>query len=468
MDVAQVLDPKQKAFKINLDARIYGSFAEIGAGQEVVRHFFRAGGAAGTVAKTMSAYDMKFSDDIYGREEAGGRYVSESRILKMIEHEFSLLEQRLEERRTTTQFFAFANTVAAKSYSRRTENHGWMGLRFQHEPQAPVSEVIIHVRMLDMANLQQQEALGLIGVNLIYACFHHIGDRTTFVRSLMDNLTIDRLEIDMIRIQGPAFEHRDSRLFSLELVKMNFCKAVMFDAKGCVHQLSGTLYKKHVVLCRGSYRPPTLLNLDMLEKGTESFQKDIGSDGSDIVILPEISMSKLVERDGHLDNRDFLARVELLNALGHNVLISNYKYYWELSWFVSSYSKKNIAYVMGVYNLEEFFYEVKTHEAEMGLLGALGMLTGRNTKLYIYPAKDEMDGSLLTYEKAQVNSSIGHLISYLTETDNIKNIDGIDLEVFCIWSRNVHKRIVENTPGWEKCVPKVVEKAIKEKKLFGT
>ena len=298
MAAQQTLGPKQKAFQINLDTTIYGSFAEIGAGQEVVRHFFRAGGAAGTVVKTMSAYDMKFSDDIYGQEKNGGRYVSESRILKMLEHEFSLLEERLEDRRDTTCFFAFADTVAAKSYGRKTRHHGWMGLRFQHEPTAPVSEIMIHVRMLDKENLQQQEALGYIGVNLIYACFHHTGSRELFVHSLIDNLSTDRIEIDMIRIQGPAFRGRDSRLFSLELVKRNFCKAVMFDAKGQVLQASDALYGKNVVLCRGSYRPPTLLNLDMLEKGTKSFREEINSDGKDILVVPEISMSKLVERDG--------------------------------------------------------------------------------------------------------------------------------------------------------------------------
>ena len=457
---------KQKAFGINLDLGIYGSFAEIGAGQEVVRHFFRAGGAAGTVAKTMSAYDMKFSDDIYGKEGTGGRYVSESRILRMLDHEYSLLEERLGGRGTSTRFFAFADTVAAKSYTRKGENHGWMGLRFQHAPMAPTSEVVVHVRMLDRANIQQQEALGLVGVNLIYACFHYTGDRESFVGSLMDDLADDRIEIDMIRIGGSAFEDCDSRLFSLELVKRGFCKAIMFDSSGGVHQVGDVIYKKHVVLCRGSYRPPTHLNLDMLEKGMRSFVEDI-PEKDDIVVLPEISMSKLVERDGQLDNRDFLARVELLNALGHNVLISNHKYYWELSWFVSSHSKK-VAFVMGVYNLEEFFYEVKNHESETGLLGALGKLTGRGTKLYIYPARDEMDGKLLRYGDAQLDSSYKNLIAYLDEVGGIKDIEGIDQKFFCIWSRNVLERIVGGEDGWEECVPGIVERAIKERRLFGT
>ena len=463
----KTLNPKEKALEINLDPTIYGSFAEIGAGQEVVRYFFQAGGSAGTIAKTMSAYDMKFSDDIYGREE-GGRYVSESRILKMLQHEYGLLEERLPERRGTGRFFAFSNTVAAKSYRRKQEHHGWMGVRFQHEVGISVSEALIHVRMLDKENTQQQEALGLIGINLLYACFNYLDSRESFVLSLMDNLSPDRIEIDMIRIQGPAFKDRDSRLFSLELVKQDFCHAVMFDGDGKILQTSDALYKKHIVLCRGSYRPPTLFNVDMLEKGKAAFEGDIhGENIRDILVLPEISMSKLAERDGQLDNQDFLARVELLNALGHSVLISNYKYYWELSRFVASCNRGRIAYVMGLYNLEEFFREVQAHSEEMDLLGALGLLAGPRTKLYIYPAESEKDGSVLTYGHLRVGKAIKILLDYLACEGKIADISEVDIRVFSIWSRKVLKMIQEGESGWEGCVPKAVERAVRRRKLFG-
>ncbi len=415
----------------------------------------------------MSAYDMKFSDDIYGRESRG-RYVSESRILRMLNHEFGLLQKRLKDRSDHTCFFAFSNTVAAKAHKKTAENHGWMGLHFQHTPKSPVNEVILHVRMLDKENTQQQEALGFIGVNLIYACFKHTKSRETFVESLMDNLSLDRIEIDMIRIQGPVFKGLDSRFFSIELVKRNFCKAVMFDFRGNVLQASDALYKKNVVLCRGSYRPPTLLNVDMLEKGMKSFEKDVkGEKIEDILILPEISMSKLVEYDGQLDNQDFLARVELLNALGYNVLISNYKYYWELSSFISAYNRGSIAYIMGVYNLEEFFYEVKAHEDEIGMLEALGQLIGKRTTLYIYPATEAITSSLITYEMSQVNDAIKLLLNYLSTTKKIKNIEEVDKSVLSIWSREVLKMIEQGIPGWEKSVPKIVENEVKKKKLFG-
>ena len=469
MDTAikQTLNAKQKSREINLGPDIYGAFAEIGAGQEVVRHFFRAGGAAGTIAKTMSAYDMKFSDDIYGREP-GGRYVSKSRILRMLKHEFALLQKRLKDRKHNTRFFAFANTVAAKSYQRKTENHGWMGLHFQHIPNAPVSEVILHVRMLDKENVQQQESLGVIGVNLIYACFKRIESQERFVVSLMDNLSIDRIEIDMIHVQGPAFKGLDSRLLSLELVKRDFCKVVMFDGQGNILQASDALYKKNVVLCRGSYRPPTLLNVDMLEKGTKSFQRDLSNKKMEnILVLPEISMSKLVEQNGRLDNQDFLARIKLLNALNYNVLISNYKYYWELSHFISTYNKEKIAYIMGVYNLEEFFHEIKKQEDEIGPLRALGLLIGKTTTLYIYPAEDETYSELVTYEKARVTDSIQLLLRYLAKEKRIKNIDEANRDLLSIWSREILKMIEQGVSGWEKSVPQIVKDEVKKKKLFG-
>lgn len=457
---------KQKAFQLNLDPKIYGSFAEIGAGQEVARHFFRTGGASGTVAKTMSAYDMKFSDDIYGKERAGGRYVSESRILKMLDHEFGLLERRLKERRRHTRFFAFANTVAAKSHTHRTQHHGWAGVRFQHEPTAPPSETVIHVRMLDNENVQQQEALGVIGVNLIHACFHHVHDRERFVRSLLDNLSTDRIEIDMIRVQGDGFEGKDPRLFCLELVKRDFCRAVMFNAKGKALQAGDALYKKKVVLCRGSYRPPTLRSLDMLKKGTDNFLREAGGAPKDVLVLPEISMSKLAERNGRLDNQDFLARVELLNALGHNVLVSNYRRYWELSRFVAG-AKTTIAYVMRATDLEEFFQEARDHEDEMGLLGALDTLAGKRTKLYVYPSGNGPGDPLLTFGTVRVGPDARLLIEYLERSGKIRDIEPIDTDVFCVWSRDVLNLIRDGIPGWEESVPDVVAKIVKKKRLFG-
>lgn len=458
-------DLKHKALEINLDKSIYGSFAEIGAGQEVVRHFFRAGAAAGTIAKTMSAYDMKFSDDIYGREPSG-RYVCESRLQKMLNHEYSLLLERLDSRAKETRFFAFADTVAAKSFSGKGESHGWMGIRFQHEPQAAASEAIVHVRMLDAENVQQQEALGVIGVNLVYSAYSHADNHEEFVNQLMDGLTTSRLEIDMIRVSGPAFSKIDSRLLSLELVKRNFCQAVMFAADGQVLQASDALYKKNVLLCRGSYRPPTLVNIDMLEKGVATFKQILGKEAGEILVLPEISMHNLRER-GDVDNEDFLARVDLLTVLGQPVLITNYQDFSSLNEFISTYNRAQVALVMGFYTVSELFTERHYVSVKEGILGSLGRLTGHNTRIIVYPSKEDNGEGINTLDSLRSDPATMTLIKYLRETNKLVDIKDYSKEHFSIWSRVVLKMIQEGKSGWEEMVPAKIAKRVKDKCLFG-
>src|SRR5688572_28840541 len=220
----------QKARQINLDATKYGTFAEIGAGQEVARFFFRAGGAAGTVAKTISAYDMAVSDAIYGSTE---RYVSRQRLQAMLQHESDLLLQRLDQTRgDKITFFTFANTVATHSFTRQEEGHGWMGMRFQTRPREQPSEIILHVRLLDRENVRQQEALGVLGVNLIHGAFYQHREPAKLIRALLDNLTWERVEVDLIRFSGPAFAGADNRLMALELVRQGLTEAAMFTAAG--------------------------------------------------------------------------------------------------------------------------------------------------------------------------------------------------------------------------------------------
>lgn len=458
-------DPKHKALEINLDKSIYGAFAEIGAGQEVARHFFRAGAAAGTIAKTMSAYDMKFSDDIYGKEPSG-RYVCESRLVKMLKYEYTLMHERLDARSADTCFFAFADTVAAKSFSGVGESHGWMGLRFQHELKAAASEVIIHVRMLDVENVQQQEALGLIGVNLIYAAFRRSNDRESFVTELMDGISMDRLEIDMIRVSGPAFENIDSRLLSLELVKRNYCQAVMFAANGEVLQASDALYKKNILVCRGSYRPPTHVNIDMLEKGLRTFQKEIGKNAGEFLVLPEMSMHNLTER-GQVDNEDFLARVDLLTVINRPVLITNFKDFSGLNDFISTYNRAQVAFVMGYYSMSQLFDGTQYADVKEGILGGLGKLTGHNTRILVYPSKEDDGDGINTLDSLQVSDSIAALVEYLKKTKKLQDINDYSKDHFSIWSRVVLKMIQEGESGWEAMVPPDVEKRVKEKCLFG-
>lgn len=461
------LGQQQKALEINLNPNIYGTFAEIGAGQEVARNFFRAGGAAGTIAKSISAYDMTMSDAIYGKENSG-RYVCEDRLQKMLDTEYNILIDRLTNiRHKETTFFAFADTVSAKSYKGTGENHGWIGIKFQHKPQALPSQVIVHMSMLDAENIQQQEAIGLLGVNLVYAVYHDIQDRENFVSGLMDGLTTSRVQIDMIRVSGEAFKEVDSRLLCLELVKRKLCEAVIFDVDGVVLQASDVLYKKNVLVARGGYRPPTNLSLDMLESGLRKFKNSlVPEEKENIIVIPEISMSLLLDR-GKVDNEDFLARVDLLAALGQKVLISNSESYSDLNMFFTKYAKKNIAFVMATYNLEEILNTSKYQDSRFGIVGSIGTLLEPRTKLYIYPACDDDTNEIKTIETMNLAPELTFLLLYLKENAYIENITDYNPEVVQIWSRKILKMIQDGAEGWENFVPSSVAKTVKKKCLFG-
>ena len=456
-----MLGPTQKALEINLDTKIYGTFAEIGAGQEVVRHFFRAGGAAGTIAKSMSAYDMNVSNAIYGKS---GRYVSLERLQTMLGRELEQLQERLQkERGQKTAFFSFANTVAAKN----SQGNGWIGLRFQDAPGKQPGQVVLHVNMFDRSNLQQQEALGIIGVNLIYACYHYGGQKgEQFVRSLMEGLSPERIEIDMIEVKGPAFAGVDSRLWSLELVKQNFCCSVMFNPKGEVLLAKDRLYTKNILVCRGSYRPPTLLNLDMLENGYQAFKKKLPStEKNNILILPEISMNRLRER-GEVDNKDFLARINLLGDLGYHSMISNYQSFGELSSYLSENCRKKISIVLGYYNLEEIFDHANYQHHSGGLLGGLGDVFGHRTTLYCYPGHGEK-GRILTSNDVLGEKGTAELFGHLKAKDRLYDLTDYNRESFKIWSREVLKMIQQGEPSWEELVPPVVRQRVLTDRLFG-
>ncbi|PIK15539.1 hypothetical protein [Halobacteriovorax sp. JY17] len=468
MSFNQTLNPEQKALEINLNNKIYGTIAEIGAGQEVSRYFFRAGGAAGTIAKTISAYDMIVSDTIYGKEKSG-RYVCEDRVQKMLDREYDQLEARLREvRGKDTQFFAFADTVAAKSFKSTGDGHGWLGVKFQHKLGAKPSECIIHVRLKDKENLQQQEVLGIIGVNLIYACFNHALDSISFANSLEERLSSERIEIDMIRVCGDAFKNVDNRVLSLELVKRNFCKAIMFDSDGSAIQATDALYKQNVLVCRGSFRPPTFVNMDMLDTGLTKFKNDLDKEEhKNIMVLPEISMSKLKER-GQVDNADFLARVDILAALGHKVLITSFENYFELNTYLETYSKRNVSFVLGVYNLEEIFDLTKYEDYSFGPLAGIGALFGKRTKLYVYPGHDEENPEVkITIEKIKVDKKLTFLLMYLMENGLLVDIEDYNENYSTIWSRTVLRMIQEGVDGWEEMVPALVAKTVKKKCLFG-
>ena len=396
------LTTQEKALRINLSGAIYGSFAEIGAGQEVAANFFKVGGASGTIAKTMSAYDMKFSDAIYGQ---GDRYVCEDRLIRMLDHEFVLLPERLPHRIKDTRFFAFADTVEVLNFERTNQGHGWIGLRFQLTPGGQSNDCVMHVKMHDTDPLQQQLSLGIVGVNMLYACmFMH--DLEQIILSMLDGLTTRRIEIDMFRIDGPDFKHIDNRLMALKLVKNGLTKAAMFGSDGNVMQPSETLYKKNVLVLRGRFRPVTHVNADMLLTSRRRFRNEPDVDRTKMVVITELTLNDLGP-DGKIDERDFLHRVDIICSLGQNVMISNYFEHYRLVDYLSKTTKgKKIGIIMGIYALQKVFEEKTYENIRGGILECFASLFGSNVKLYIYPAlrKDNSLFTLKDFESAWATS----------------------------------------------------------------
>jgi hypothetical protein len=464
MEEFRKLTTQEKALRINLDPSIYGSFAEIGAGQEVAANFFKAGGASGTIAKTISAYDMKFSDAIYGQCE---RYVCEDRLLQMLDHEYQLLPERLPHRIENTRFFSFANTVEILNYERTNQAHGWIGLRFQTKPGGAINDCIIHVKMHDNDPLQQQYALGVVGVNMIFGCYM-LRDPEEIMLSLLDSLTTRRIEVDMFRLEGYDFEHVDNRLMALKLVKNELTKAAMFGPDGDVMQPSEALYKKNVLVLRGRFRPPTHVNVDMLLASRRLFKTEIDVDRSKIVLVSELTLNDL-SPDGKIDEKDFLHRAEILCSLGQNVLVSNYFEYYRLVDYLSKITRgKKIGIIMGIYALQKVFEE-KTYENIRGsIMECFASLFGTNVKLYIYPALRAGVGNLFTlkdFEK-ELPDNLKNLFRYLMDNNKMEDVDDANTNNLHIVSDNVLAMIKKGEAGWEKFVPHKVEEAIKEQGLF--
>lgn len=461
-----ILSPKQKALRINLDPNIYGTFAEIGAGQEVVRHFFRAGGASGTIAKTMSAYDKDFSDAIYGKEP-NNRYVSESRMRKMIGHEYKLMEDRLDrEKHPSKKFFAFANTVATIDYRKRYQGHGWMGLRFQTSPEKAPNEVVIHVQLHENESSLQQETIGIMGVNMIYGSYFYFQNPREFLKSLYDNLNRDQIEIDMISMTGPDFETVDNRLLSLQLVKNGMTDAVIFSPEGKNLQPADLLYKKNILAIRGSFRPVTKVNIDMIINGYNAFVKEDRVEPDQLQVLFEITLNNL-KSGGDIDEQDFMDRADILCSLGQTVMISNYQEYYKLIEYFSTYTKKRMGLIMGTNHLIELFDEKYYRNLNGGILEAFGILFTRDLKIYLYPSKASDEAELLTTQNTPIHPRLQPLYDYLLFNKRIVDLEGFDPDVLWIQSREALSMIRNGTPGWEKMVPNYVDVMIKKDRLFG-
>ncbi len=461
-----ILSSKQKALRVNLEPEIYGTFAEIGAGQEVVRHFFRSGGASGTIAKAMSAYDKDFSDAIYGPEE-NNRYVCEPRLRKMTDHEYSLIEKRLNRsKHPSKKFFAYANTVATIDFHKRYRGHGWMGLKFQTSPEKEPNEIILHVQLNENDAATQQETIGVLGVNMIYGAFFYYQNAREYLQSLYDNLTRDQIEMDMVSMTGPDFEKVDNRLLSLQLVKNGMTDAVIFSPDGKNLQPADLLYKKNILAIRGSFRPVTKVNIDMIINGYNKFVTENRVDSEKLQVLFEITLNNL-SADGDIDEQDFIDRADILCSLGQTVLISNYQEYYKLIQYFSNFTKMRMGLIMGINNMIELFNEKYYRDLNGGILEAFGILFTRDLKVYLYPSHPDTEAEIITSKNMPVHPRLRPLYDYLIDNGRIVDLEDFDPEVLQIHSRETLRKIREGESGWETMVPNYVDVMIKKNKLFG-
>ncbi len=465
-ELEHVLSIKHKSLRVNLNDHIYGTFAEIGAGQETVRHFFRAGGASGTIAKAMSAYDKAFSDAIYGIE-SDKRYVTESRLRKMLRHEVELIEDRLNrDKHPNKIFFSYANTVTTIDFAKNFKGHGWVGIRFQMDALEDYNEIVLHVRFKQTDSKLQQETLGILGANLIYGAFYLNDSPKDLLKSFCDNIDIDTIEIDMVDFSGPRFMYVDNRLMSLHLLKNGMTNAVMFGPEGNNLLPAQQLYKKNILALRGSYRPVTRVNMEMYEEAKKMFFSDKRVTEKNTHVIFEITLANL-RSEGKINERDFLDRAELLCSLGQTVMITNFQEYYKLVDYFSEFTKARMGLAMGVYNLIQIFDEKYYRDLSGGVLEAFGKLFYKDLKIYLYPLKDLETGQIITSANLKVHPRMKELYKYFKFNGRIADIVKFDPDILEIFSRRAFKMIVNGESGWEEMLPEGVGKIIKDKRLFG-
>ena len=459
------LTAEQKALQINLEKTIYGSFVEIGAGQEVAGNFFKAGSASQTIAKTMSAYDRDFSDAIYGKEK-DGRYVCKSRLEKMLDHEYKLLDERLERtKHKETRFFTYADTISTINYSKTKQGHGWIGFRFQRSHIEKPSNFIIHVILNDQDAKLQKETVGIIGTNIMHACFYEKNPKEILKRAY-DSLEKNQFEIDMVEVTGPAFKNVDNRLLSLTLVKERMTNAVIFTPDGMNKQPSDILYKKNILTMRGSFRPVTKVNIDMIEKGLKKFKETNKVTKEDIQILFEITLSNLKE-NGEIDEQDFLDRADILCSLGYTVMISNYKKFYKIIEYLSQFTKSRMGLILGVDNLIDMFEEQYYRNLNGGIMEAFGIILNRDIRFFLYPYQPNKEVELLNSKNIPIHPRIRDIYRYLQANGRIEDLD-YNADILGIFSKDILRMIKSCEEGnWEHAVPSGVAKIIKQKSLFG-
>jgi len=460
-----ILSIQNKCTRLNLNENVYGTFAEIGAGQETVRHFFRAGNPKGTIAKTLSAYDKAFSDAIYGLDPQN-RYVTEARLKRMIDYEANLIEERLSRKKYPNKlFFSYANTVATIDWAKKYKGHGWLGIKFQREPEQEYSEIMLHVQFHENNASQQQISLGIMGVNLIYAAFYQSDDPKLLIKKLYDHLSVDKIEIDNINFNGPVFKDVDNRLMSLELVKDGITDAVMFSTDGNNILPANVLYKKNILTLRGSFRPVTNLNLNMFTTARNLFLEEEEVDPENTVIIFEMTINNL-KAEGEIDEKDFLDRADLLCASGQTVMISSFQEYYKVVEYLSSHTTKQLGLAMGVDNLINIFNEKYYRHLSGGILEAFGKLFFKSLKVYLYPMKDEKTGEIINSKNLKVHPRMKELYKFFKDNEKVIDIEDYDEKSLNIHPRKVYDMIREGDREWENMVPGLTAKMIKEKNLF--
>ncbi len=465
-EIESIPTVKSKALRINLNQNIYGSFSEIGAGQETVRNFFRAGGASGTIAKTMSAYDKDFSDAIYGIEP-DGRYVTESRLKTMLSHEIGLIEQRItRDKHPNKIFFSYANTVTTIDFAKKYKGHGWLGIRYQVEPNGEYNEISLHIRFHENEATLQQHTLGILGVNLIYGAYYKFDEPKKLLRYLYDHIDKDKIEIDTINFSGPQFENVDNRLMSLQLVKNGMTEAIMFGPDGNNILPAAILYKKNILALRGSFRPVTKVNIDMYEKSLEMFKNEKRVDEDRTLVIFEITLSNL-RAEGEINEEDFMSRARLLCSLGHTVMISNFQEYYKLVEYFSAFTKKRMGLALGVNNLIDIFDEKYYRHLSGGILEAFGKLFFKDLKVYLYPMLNPKTGEYTNSENLKVHPRMKELYKFFKYNGKVVDIEEFNRDHLNIFSRTVLKMIQNKEAGWEELLPEGVANIIKQQNLFG-
>lgn len=428
----ETLDTRRKALTINLDPNIYGTFAEIGAGQEVARNFFTAGAASGTIAKTMSAYDMTFSNEIYGAEESG-RYVSKSRLEKMLNHEFELLGERLcgvkyEQRK----FFSFADTVTTLNFNKSNDPHGWLGIKFQLEPCGPANEIIFHVRLLDSDATLQQNILGILGVNLVYAAFYHHNDTQMMIESLADNLSTGSVEIDLINVKGPAFADVSEVLVNLYLIQKGFSPAAVFIPEVGVMQAKDLMYKKNIMILRTRFNQKTKPDFDLFDHAVTQYKFHMGIKDADSITMAELTLNNMMETALLADN-ELLERVSKRAAdilqMGHAVIISNFNRHNKLAKYLAKCKPQSVGITTSIANLKHIFLSENYSASYTNeLLAYVSDLFSGNVKLLAFPYRDIKNKKMVTTKNLEVSAEAKPLFDFLLLNKYIIDIEDIEWE----------------------------------------